>query len=467
LRLCRGILESASVVTLIEREKKMKSFRIENAWVCSPNGSKVKPFFGDIRIEKGVISNIIKKDFANYLNFAHKAHNNSYDAKGAVVTIPLVNFHDHFYSRLAKGLNIKGSTDDFHSILKNLWWKLDKALTEDMVRASVKMAAAESIKSGAIYLFDHHISPSFIYGSLDVIAAELIENNLRGVLCFETSDRNGSSISQKSLIENADFIGRLDSDNVRGMLGLHASFTVSDETLEDASRIANEYDLGIHIHLCEDAIDRALSKEVSGKFPVDRLLKNNLLDVKSILAHGIYLTNSDLNKIDECGAAVAFNPDSNMNNSVGTPDFFAYNEAIPMLMGTDGMHGNPGKSLKNVFLLMRASGMSFERSFRLIQKIYFDQITFVQRYFPDYPILKKGDRADMVIWDYVPPTPLTGNNFFGHYIYGILERNPKCVISNGEFLLTDGKLTKIDEDKFNREIYTQGEKLFRKFSRMK
>ncbi len=445
----------------------MNSLRIENAWICTPNGSMVNPFFGDIQIERGVITNLVKKSFPNYLKFGHKQHKNSYDAKGAVVTIPLVNFHDHFYSRLAKGLNIKGSTDDFHSILSNLWWKLDRALTEDMVRASVQMAVMESIKSGAIYLFDHHASPSFIEGSLDVIASILIDNNLRGVLCFETSDRNGSKLAQQSLNENVNFIDGLESNNIKGMLGLHASFTLSDETLEQASTLVKEYGLGIHIHLCEDALDRALSKEVSGKFPVDRLLSNELLNVKSILAHGIYLTNSDLKKIDESGAAVAFNADSNMNNSVGTPDFFAYNEAIPMLMGTDGMHGNPGKSLKNVFLLMRASGMSFEQSFHLIQKIYFDQITFVQRYFPDYPTLKKGDRADFIIWDYVPPTPINSNNFFGHYIYGILERTPKCVVANGEFLLSDGKLNNIDEEKINQEIYLQGEKLFRRFSRMK
>ncbi|RMD49946.1 MAG: hypothetical protein D6830_03825 [Ignavibacteria bacterium] len=445
----------------------MNKTRIENAWICSVNGSNVKPFFGDIIVENGVITATVKKSFKNYLKFEHKAHKNAYDAKGRVVTVPLVNFHDHFYSRLAKGLNIKGSTEDFHSILKNLWWKLDRALTDQMISASAKMSVAEAIKSGVTYIFDHHASPSYIKNSLDIIASEITGADIRGVLCFEVSDRNGSKLSQESMNENRRFAEKIDNNDLNAMVGLHASFTVSDDTLDEAHDLCNEYGLGIHIHLCEDALDRAISKEVSGSFPVDRLIHANLLNEKSILAHGIYLTAKDLDKIDEGGAAVAFNVDSNMNNSVGTPDFFAYNEAIPMLMGTDGMHGNAGKSLKNTFLLMRASGMDFDTSFHLIRKIYFDQIFFVRRYFPDYPSLKKGDRADFVIWDYVPPTPVTSSNFFGHYLYGILERQPDSVISKGKFILQNKQLLNINEDENNKFIYEQGEKLFRKFSRMK
>lgn len=445
----------------------MKKLRIENAWVCSPNGSKIKPVFGDLLVENGVISKIIPKDFENYLRYKQKPHKNSHNAAGAVVTIPLVNFHDHFYSRLAKGLAVKGSTEDFHSILKNLWWKLDRALTKEIVEASSRLAVIESIKCGTTYIFDHHASPKFIDGSLNIIASVLIESNLRGVLCFETSDRNGANIAHKSLNENINLLESATGDNIKAMLGLHASFTLSDDTLAEAAQLVKEYGIGIHIHLCEDAVDRALSKEITGSFPVDRLLKNNLLSEKSLLAHGIYLSKKDLEKIDESGAAVAFNPDSNLNNSVGTPDFFAFNEAIPMLMGTDGMHANPGKSLKNSFLLMRGSGMSFEDSFHLINKIYFDQITFVQRYFPDYPTLRVGDRADFVIWDYVPPTPLTVNNFFGHYIYGVLESSPKCVVQDGTVLMEKKQLIQLDQEDLNKQIYEQGERLVKKFNRMK
>jgi cytosine/adenosine deaminase-related metal-dependent hydrolase len=308
---------------------------------------------------------------------------------------------------------------------------------------------------------------SSIDKSLDIIADNLTVHNLRGVLCFEATDRNGGKIAEESLNENIKFIERNENENIRGMLGLHASFTLSDDTLEAASEIVKDYNLGIHIHLCEDTTDRVLSKEITGKFPVQRLSATGLLNEKSILAHGIYLTKRDCEIIDDMGPSLAFNPDSNLNNSVGIPDFIGLPESIPMLMGTDGMHANPGRSLKNSFLIMRASGISFEEAFHRISKIYFDQISFVKKYFEDFPTFTKGDRADLVIWDYTPPTPLTSNNFFGHYIYGILERTPKAVIQSGNFLLKDKSLIGINENKINASIYEQGEKLFRKFSRMK
>jgi len=441
--------------------------KIVNGWICRIGRNRVIPTFGDIEIKNGIINRIIPKSFSPKILSKPKIKKGIYNAGGAVITIPQVNFHDHFYSRLAKGLNIKGSMDSFHDILHNLWWKLDRALTLEMVEALAQMSVIESIKSGTTYIFDHHASMNAISGSLDIIAENIISNNLRGVLCFEATDRNGGRIAENSLNENVKFIERNENDNIRGMLGLHASFTLSDDTLEAASKIVREYNLGIHIHLCEDTTDRVLSKEITGKYPVQRLTQYNLINDKSILAHGIYLTKRDCDIIDDMGSSLAFNRDSNLNNGVGTPDFIGLPESIPMLMGTDGMHANPGRSLKNVFLLMRGGGISFDETFHRISKIYFDQIVFVKKYFKDYPMLTKGDRADLVIWDYTPPTPITSNNFFGHYIYGILERRPKTVMQSGSFLLKNNSLVGINENKVNASIYEQGEKLFRKFGRMK
>lgn len=441
--------------------------KIINAWICRVGRNRVVPTFGDLEVKNGIIHRIIPKRFSTQNIARKKIKKGVYDAAGSVITVPLVNFHDHFYSRLAKGLNVKGSTESFHNILHNLWWKLDRALTMQMVDASAKMAVVESIKNGTTYIFDHHASMSAIDGSLSIIGNNLTNNKLRGVLCFEVTDRNGIRISEQSLIENINFIDGNTHPDLRGMLGLHASFTVSDDTLERASELIREYNLGIHIHVCEDTVDRVLSKEITGKYPVPRLNSYGLLNDKSILAHGIYLTKKDCEIIDNAGPSLAVNPDSNMNNSVGIPDFLGLPESIPMLVGTDGMHADPGRSLKNVFLIMRAEGISFEESFHRINKIYFDQLAFVKKYFEDFPSLTEKDRADMVIWDYTPPTPITSHNFFGHYIYGILERKPKSVIQAGRFLLREKKLLGMDEKKINAQIYDQGEALFRKFSRMK
>ncbi len=448
----------------------MKKITIKNAWVCKINKTKITPLFGNLIVEAGKIKSFESKKFSDYISsveLSRKKSPNVYDAAGRVVTIPQVNFHDHFYSRLAKGLDVKGDTNSFYYILHNLWWKLDRALNLNMVHASAQMAAAEAIKNGVSYIFDHHASPKDTKGSLTAIAEVMKENNLRASLCFETSDRNGAKLANRALIENIRFLEENTDDDLKAMLGLHASFTLADDTLAEAEKLVKEYKLGIHIHLAEDPTDAIISKENTGKLPLRRLRNYNLLNEKSILAHGIYLTKPEYNEIDRAGSAIAFNLDSNLNNAVGLPNFGGITEGIPILMGTDGMHGNPGRTLKNYFLLMRNKGLSFDLAFKFVIKTYFDQLAFVRRYFKDFPGLNVGDRADFVIWDYVPPTPINSNNFWGHYIYGILERPAQSLVQNGNFILKDKVLQTINEDAVNKEIFIQGNKLSKKFKRIK
>ncbi len=436
---------------------------ISNAWICSIKGRSVQPVFGNIILENGKITQIEKVKFEEYRGTAKIKVKNIYDAGGRVVTVPNVNFHEHIYSRLSKGLQINGDTNSFYNILDNLWWKLDRSLDMQMVEASAHMAAAESIKNGVTYLFDHHSSPGFTKGSLHTIAGVLKKNKLRGVLCFETTDRNGTALSQKGLDENIDFFQHGVDENIKSMLGLHASFTVDDSTLQKTAGFVRQNDIGIHIHLCEAPADKQLSKSRFGKLPLQRLIDNNLLNTKSILSHSIYLTAKEYNTIEKFGSAIAINPGSNLNNAVGVNNFKFIPDSVPLLCGTDGMHANPAKSFKLIFLMLRNSGLTFEEAFTKMIKIYFDQINFVKQYFPDYPGLQKNDRADFVIWDYIPPTPFYSNNFWGHYIYGVLESPVHSVVQNGSFLMKDKKLSFIDEPEVCKEIFKAGQKLFKQF----
>src|SRR4030042_1702433 len=176
----------------------MKSKRkivITNAWLCQIGDNDLEPVFCDVIIEGSRIKNITLKNFDNFISAKHKRQSSEYDANGRVITVPLINFHDHFYSRLAKGLPVLGPMDNFSDILNNLWWKLDKALDLEMIRASSQMAALESIRNGVTYIFDHHASPLAVKGSLETIANTLRQFGLRGVLCYEISDRDGIKIS--------------------------------------------------------------------------------------------------------------------------------------------------------------------------------------------------------------------------------------------------------------------------------
>jgi cytosine/adenosine deaminase-related metal-dependent hydrolase len=288
---------------------------------------------------------------------------------------------------------------------------------------------------------------------------------LRGVLCFETTDRNGKSLSEKGLLENISFLNTSTNENLKASLGLHASFTLDDATLKKASELVKEYKLGIHIHLCEDKADRDESLAKYKNFPVERLIKCNLLNDKSILAHGIHLTDKEYKLIAKTGSAIVYNLDSNLNNAVGLPQFSKTSDKTPILTGTDGMNSNPARTIKQLFLLSRYQGVSFEESFAFVKKVYFDQIDFVKKYFPDFTSLNNKDKADFIIWDYIPPTPFLEENFWGHFIYGILDRQVHSVIQNGIFLMNHFKIN-FDEMKYQNNIIKQGNRLYNKMSKL-
>jgi cytosine/adenosine deaminase-related metal-dependent hydrolase len=435
--------------------------KITNAWICQLENNSIKPVFGDISFIDGKISDISVANFSAF-DFNTKSEEDTIDAGGRVLTIPSINFHDHFYSRLAKGLLLKGPMNNFYNILKNLWWKVDFVLDKEMIRASAQMASIESIRNGVTYIFDHHSSPNFALGSLNIISDVLEESNLRGALCFEISDRNGKASAEKGINETEEFLNsHLNDENIKSLIGLHASFTLSNSSLKNAAEIQQKYNCGIHIHLCEDKIDSEKSLSKFGKLPAQRLEDYGLLNEQSILAHGIHLSKKDYKIIRKNGSALVLNPDSNMNNAVGLPKFGIIPDDIPILCGTDGMSSNPARSLKQLFLLIRHSGISFESAFSNIQKIYFDQINFIRKYFPDFTSLMIGDRADFVIWDYIPPTTFLSDNFWGHFIYGIIERPVYSVIQYGEVLMNNFQLIK-DFEYYNKSISEQGKRLFNK-----
>jgi cytosine/adenosine deaminase-related metal-dependent hydrolase len=431
-----------------------KPLLIQNALICQLDSESVNPLFGNMIIENGIITQINSTDIS-----IRQKDFDIIDAQGRVVTVPNVNFHDHIYSRLAKGLPFHGPMQNFPEILENLWWKLDIMLDMNMIKASAQMAALESIRNGVTYIFDHHASPPNTLGSLNLIKDVLGDFNMRNVLCFEISDRNGEQLKEEAIKENQDYFLYNTNENSKGMFGLHASFTLDDSTLNSVKDFLLKHDLGIHIHICEDESDRNVSMKKYGKSPLQRLLDFDLVNEKSILVHGVHITKDEFQTLKSKKSALAINIDSNLNNAVGIPRFENIPEEIPILCGTDGMHANIPRSQKQFFLQLRHQGFSFDIAFYIFRKMYFDQFNFVKKYFPDFTSLNIGERADFIIWDYVPPTPIDKSNFFGHYIYGILERPIHTVIQSGKVLMNNFSLTHIDETKINNYIYEQGKRL--------
>lgn len=373
------------------------------------------------------------------------------DADDGIIMPGLINTHMHIYSSFARGMDIKGSTRNFDEILKNLWWKVDKSLSLDDIEYSAYATYMESIKNGVTTVIDHHASPMAITGSLERIAKVADHLGIRTSLCYEVSDRDGIEKAEEGIRENIEFIkyaDRKNSDMIKGMFGIHASFTVSNETLEKCKKAMENIDVGYHIHVAEGITDLNDAQEKYGKRVVERLNEYGIFKENTIAVHCIHINDYELDILKNSGCNVIHNPESNMGNAVGcSPAIKMLEEGLIVGLGTDGYTADMIESLKVANILHKhelkdptvgwkeAPLMLFRNNREIIKK----------QFGCNTGILKKGAKADIAIFDYIPHTELNENNYNSHIIFGISGRGATTTICNGKILMKKRKLINVDE----------------------
>ncbi|MZP30043.1 putative aminohydrolase SsnA [Heliobacterium undosum] len=371
------------------------------------------------------------------------------DVKGALVMPGIVCSHNHFYSGLSRGIlaRIKPSPD-FISVLKNLWWRLDRAIDEEILYYSGLVCSLEAIRCGTTAVIDHHASPNFIGGSLSVLKTAFEEVGLRGITCYETTDRNsGLKEVEAGVEENIAFAKLCEKDRqagnghylVEAMIGGHAPVTMPDEALRLMAEAVKETGRGIHVHVAEDRYDVSHSHHHYGKDIVARLHNFGLINDKALLVHGVHLSDEDVRLINENNAYLAHNARSNMNNNVG------YNHKIPQYqnfaLGTDGIGSDMFEEFKFAFFKHRdAGGPLWPDSFL---KFLYNGNDLLERYFgARFGKVEKGYKADLTIVDYDSPTPFVADNMAGHIAFGMDSRDVKTVIVNGKIVLENREFVK-------------------------
>ncbi len=372
------------------------------------------------------------------------------DCSGKIVTPSFAIAHHHIYSGLARGMPAPPSTPtNFVEILEQIWWRLDKALDQDMIRACAHAVAIDALKCGSTFIIDHHASPFAAAGSLHTIADALDEVGLGHLLCYELSDRDGPDCRDAGLQETQDFL-----EHHQGLVGLHASFTVSEPLLEFAVDLANKHDTGLHIHVAEDEADQKFCLENHNCRVVERLHNAGVLESpKTILAHCIHLDDNERSIIADSEAWVAQQSESNQNNAVGALDARSFPDKV--MIGTDGMHSDALGAARAAYLMAQREegGMSpfdAHNRFRRVHD-YLESNQF------------EGDSGNnLVILDYNPPTPITIDNWPGHLMYGVSRAHVHSIIAQGRLALDNSRCTLVDEDALLENCREQAERLWEK-----
>lgn len=371
------------------------------------------------------------------------------DCKGKFVTKSFAVGHHHVYSALSRGMPApKKTPTNFKEVLQYIWWNLDKALDKEMIEASALATAIACAKAGSTFVIDHHASPNFIEDSLDIISQAFEKVGVDHLLCYEITDRDGLEKAEKGLLETENYI-----KNKQGLVGLHASFTVGNDTLKKAADLMEKHQSGIHIHVAEDAYDQKHSSATYQKRVVERLHDYGVLDSsKTILGHCLHVDKNEREIIKNSKAWVVQNTESNLNNNVGY--FNAAGIGDRILLGTDGMHSDMIRSAQAAFFVGQG----------------FDTIDFdfaYTRFRNTHKYLKannfKGDGDNnLVVLNYDASTEMKESNFFGHFIYGLSAKHVQHVISDGKILVKDGEVLTVNEEEIKLFTKEQANRLWLK-----
>jgi len=393
------------------------------------------------------------------------------DARGQLVLPGSICAHTHFYSTFARGMAIPGSAPrDFPEILGKLWWRLDSSLAEEDVRVSALLGLVDAIRNGTTTLFDHHASPAFVDGSLDVIAAAVEQAGVRAVLCYEVSDRGGSSAADAGIRENVRFMRRLagnPSSSLAASFGLHASLTLSGATLQ-ACRAALPEGAGFHIHVAEHEQDQYDSLQKSNMRVVERLRSHEILGERTIAAHCVHVDAAEIAILRDSGTWVTHQPRSNMNNAVGTaPVESMLHAGVRVCLGNDGFSNAMWEEWKAAYLVHKLAHHDPRRmdGALVAQMALAHNAGLASTYFPGSPVgqVVPGAVADLAIVDYQPPTPLTPGNFPWHVIFGMQPGMVTTTIAGGRILMKERKLTTLDEERIARRAQELAPRVWKRF----
>ena len=332
----------------------------------------------------------------------------------------LVCAHHHLYSVLARGMPAPPSPPhDFAQILERIWWRLDAALDLDMLRASARLGALEALLAGTTGIVDHHESPNAIEGSLDVIAEACAEVGVRVVCAYGVSDRHGPDGARRGLAENERFLRA----GGRGMVGVHAAFTCTDDTLAAAAELARERGVGVHIHVAEGPPDAGAGARLDGLATDDWLL-----------VHCVELDR-------ELPGTIAHNPRSNMNNGVGYAR--PARRSNPVVLGTDGIGADMFEEFRLAYVAHRADDVL------ATPDTAWSWLTNGYRLVPE-------SATDRVMWTYDHiDSPW-------HVAYTPGTRVTDVVSGDGEVLVRDGHPTRVDVDEVRAHAAEQAARLFAK-----
>ncbi|MDI9611164.1 MAG: amidohydrolase [Archaeoglobales archaeon] len=364
------------------------------------------------------------------------------NAEGCFVLPGFFNAHTHSAMTLlrgyAEGLPLKDWLEKV--------WEMEAKLDEKAVYLGAKLACVEMLKSGITCFADMYIH-------MDGVARAVEETGIRAVLGYGMADRGNEDRAKEELRIAKDFIKRWNGkERIKCILTPHAVYTCSPDFLAKISEIAKENGFIKHIHASETLWEVKEAKRRYGMSPIELLDSIGFLDSNTVLAHGVWLSESDMELISKSGASVAHCPSSNLKLSSGIAKVAEMLEkGINVCLGTDGAASN---NMLNLFNEMRISALlqQLRRKFLNPAK-YLEMATWngYRAYGIDSGSVERGMLADLVIME-IGQSHRPIYDPVNSIVYSSLGSEVRDVIVDGRIALEDRNPVYVDLEKLCEEV---------------
>lgn len=422
---------------------------IENVKILTmADGEVIKN--GNIYIE----NEKIKKITSDNIDFSY---DKKIDGKNYLAMPGFVNTHTHVGMSLFR--NFSDDVELMTWLNEKIWPLEDKLIEQDVYWASL-LSHAEMIMTGTTTFAD-------MYYFEDQTIKALEKSKMRAQISrgLTLEDKN-----YKKIEENIELFKKYDNSQngrINIAFGPHAVYTTDKNYLKEINKYAKKYKMPIHIHLSETKTENTDCMKRFNQSPTEVFEECGIFDNKTIAAHGLYLSDKDLDILSKYDVSVVHNPSSNLKLSSGFLDCTrVINKKINLAMGTDSSASNNNLSMiKEISLTSLVSKYNNPQNLKAYDVLKMATINGAKALGLDDKIgtLEEGKLADIILIDLNNPNHTPQNNLISSLPYSTFDKDVSYVIINGDLVYDDKKFVYLNE----KEIIKNAEESFEKLRNRK
>jgi len=375
------------------------------------------------------------------------------DAGDKILMPGLVNTHTHVSMSLLRGIADDLELDTW---LNDHIWPMEAHLNKDYCYIGALLGAIEMIKSGTTAFSD-------MYFYMDGVAEAVKEAGIRAVLSYGMIDFGDAEKRENEFKENISLIKNFNNTcdgRITTMFGPHSTYTCSVDLLERVRKEADKYNVGIHIHMNETMKEiNDIGEAHNNKRPFELLDDIGFLNDDVVAAHGVWLSENEINLIKTHDVKISHNPCSNMKLASGAcPVGELLSNDICVGLGTDGASSNNNldmfDEMKFASLLQKVSTLN-PKILNSDEVVNMATLNGAKALGIDAGSIEVGKKADLILIDTKSPNMTPQSDLLSsNVVYSANGSNVDTTICNGKILMENRKLLTLDEEAILNQAIT-------------